>query len=489
MKKTIPVISLITAVLILSSCTRIENNADSISADNDISTTTVTIQTESPVIQTVETTTETTVMPTETSLVTTEQTTTESTQVTTTKASEVTTTVATTAKPIETTVATTTTAVTTTPAPVINTNKYNTLNYGEQKGMWISYLEYISMLKGKSKSQFTESVRTMYNNCVNMGINTVYVHARSHSDSYYISDYYPWSKYCTGTVGVDPGFDPFQILVDEAHSRGLSIHAWINPLRGMSDSDIKKVSNNYLMKQWYNDSSKNGTYIVNVKGVWYLNPSYQEPRNLIINGVKEIISKYNVDGIHIDDYFYPTTDNYFDQAAFNSSGYSDLSQYRLDTVSNMVKELYSAIKATNPSVVFGVSPQGNIGNNYAFQYADVRKWTSQNGYLDYIVPQIYYGFNNKSQPYATNLQTWCDMVTNTNVKLVAGLAAYKVGTSESTGEWANDSRILARQTETFKMSNKYGGVAFFRYESLFSPASGVASKVNAEVNELSQLLK
>lgn len=501
MKAAAILLSLLLTTSILTSCSKIDNSLENSSG----SQTSQTLQAENPVPDTeIQTTSETTTTASETTF---EQTT------TTVKATEtvtVTTTLAETTKPpvttkaavtttkpvttaeITTTKPVTTAKVTTTAPPEttanISANTYKALNFQEQKGMWISYLEFQNILKGKSKEQFTASVKKMYDNCNLMGINTVYVHARSHSDAFYKSDLFPWSKNCTGTIGVDPGFDPFKILVDEAHNRGLSVHAWINPLRGMNDSDIKNIADKYLMKQWYNDSSKNGKYIVNVDGVWYLSPAYKETRDLIVNGVKEIISKYNVDGIHIDDYFYPTTENYFDQSAFSQSGSSNRSQWRLDIVSGMVKELYSGIKATNPSVVFGVSPQGNISNNYSFQYADVRKWTSQNGYLDYIVPQIYFGFNNKTQPYETNLKSWCDMVTNSNVKLVVGLAPYKIGTVESTGEWKNDKRILARQIEAFRKTNKYGGAAFFRYESLFSPSSGVAVQINAELSELKAIL-
>jgi len=355
--------------------------------------------------------------------------------------------------------------------------------------MWISYLEFQNILKGKTQAQFTASVRTMYDNCVALGINTVYVHARAHGDAYYVSDLFPWSANCTGTIAVEPSFDPFKILVDEAHARGLSIHAWINPMRGVKDTEIQQIPNRYLIKQWYNDSNKRGTYIVLVNGVWYFSPAYKEIRDLIIAGAKEIVSKYNVDGVHIDDYFYPTTQSSFDAAVFAQSGSSNLSQWRLDTISAMVRELYSGIKSVNSTVLFGVSPQGNVNNNYSSQYADVRKWCSQSGYLDYIVPQIYYGFKNTSQPYATNLQSWCDMVTAPGVKLVAGLAAYKIGTSESTGEWLSDKRILARQVETFKAQPKYGGVAFFRYESIFAPASGVAAQMEQERAELAAVLK
>lgn len=391
-----------------------------------------------------------------------------------------------------------TTVAATTPAPVVTTtvpkiiipqtptSNYNALNFPIQKAMWISYLEFQNILKGKTKAQFTASVQEMYNNCKDLGINTVYVHARSHSDAYYKSDLFPWSKNVTGIIGAVPSFDPYQILVDEAHNRGLSIHAWINPLRGVTDEDIQKVSDSYAIKKWYNNSSTRGIYVVNVDGTWYCNPAYKEVRDLINGGVKEIISKYNVDGIHIDDYFYPTTQTYFDEAAFKASGSANRNQWRLDTISNMIKEMYSAVKSVNSTVLFGVSPQGNINNNYDYQYADVRKWCSSSGYLDYIVPQIYFGFKNSSQPYSTNLQSWCDMVKNSNVKLIVGLAAYKIGSTESTGEWANDSNIISRQIETFRSNSKYGGVALFRYDSIYAPMQSVATKVYAERESIKQ---
>lgn len=390
-----------------------------------------------------------------------------------------------------TTTAVTTVATTTAPPPAnISTpaNAYTALNFKEQKGMWISFLEFQNILKGKNETQFTASVKAMYDNCKLMGINTVYVHARSHSDSFYPSELFPWSKNVAGTIGQEPNFDPFKILVDQAHSRGLSVHAWVNPLRGVTEKDMAGVPSSYPMKQWYNDPSKKGTYIVNVDGTWYCSPAYKEVRTLITNGVKEILSKYDVDGIHIDDYFYPTTENSFDAAAFSASGASNRTQWRLDTVSQMVKEMYSGVKAVNSTAVFGISPQGNIANNYDFQYADVKKWASQDGYMDYLVPQIYFGFNNKTQPYEKNLKSWCDMVTNSKVKLVVGLAPYKLGVSENTGEWTSGKRIIARQIEAFRGSDKYGGAAFFRYESLFSPAGNVATQVKQELAELKAIL-
>lgn len=370
------------------------------------------------------------------------------------------------------------------------TSGYTALNYSPQSAMWISFLEFQSMLKGKSQKAFTQSVQTMYNNCVEMGINTLYVHARSHSDAFYQSDYYPWSKNVTGTLGQKPNFDPFKILVDEAHKRGLSIHAWVNPMRGVTDKEMPSVPDSYPMKKWYNDAKKRGTYIVKVDGTWYCNPAYTEVRQLINNGVREILVKYKVDGVHIDDYFYPTTDKSFDAAAFAADGRGKtLDQWRLDTVSNMVAEMYKTVKSANKTALFGVSPQGNIDNNYQTQYADVRKWASAEGYLDYLVPQIYFGFKNKTQPYSTNLSNWMAMTTAPNVELVVGLAPYKIGTDDSAGEWKGEQQIIARQVRTFQGTDMYGGAAFFRYDSLFAPAKSVSSQVKAELEAIKAALK
>lgn len=112
------------------------------------------------------------------------------------------------------------------------------MNYSEVKGIWISYIELAALLQGQSKEGFRSNIAAVYENCADLGINTVYVHVRSHSDAYYRSELFPWSKYVTGTLGKDPGYDPLEVMISEAHKRGISFHAWINPLRACGCSDI-----------------------------------------------------------------------------------------------------------------------------------------------------------------------------------------------------------------------------------------------------------
>lgn len=407
------------------------------------------------------------------------------TPVTTTATTAATTTTpATTTTTAEATTTTTEETTTTTDSFIIqqtSSNSYTPLNYKEVKGVWISYIELAAMLTGKTESQFTTSIRQAFTNCANMGINTVYVHVRSHGDAYYNSQYFPWSKYVTGTVGQAPSFDPLKIMVNEAHALGLSFQAWINPYRLSLSSDMASVSASYATGNWYNTSA--GDRVVLVDGIYYLNPAYDEAVDLIAAGAKEITANYNVDGVHIDDYFYPTTNASFDSKAFNASGYSSLSSFRINNCDKAVKALYGAVKAGNKNALFGVAPQGNVKNNYDFMYADVGKWCSNSGYLDYIAPQIYFGFKNASQPYETVLSQWQDMVSGTNVKLIPGLAVYKIGTEDSSGdgryEWINDAEIIKRQIQSAKAKAGYGGVILYRYDYVFDASAAIKAEMNA----------
>lgn len=434
--------------------------------DTQPSTDTTTITTEPTTITTTETTTE----PTTTTTTTTEETTTEPT----------------TTEPETSEETTTQTSEEDIVVVVPPTNTYTPLNFSSQNGMWISYLDLYSIMQNKSESSFRASFGQMLDNSKGIGCNTVYVHCRAFGDAYYESDYYPYTKYCTGVIGVSNGYDPLAVMVEEAHSRGMSIHAWVNPMRIDTKKNIEAFPSSSVIKQWY-DCGKVGTYIMHVSDTnyYWLNPAYEEVRALICNGVTEIISKYDVDGIHIDDYFYPTTDKSFDSAAFAQSGASDLSAWRIETISRMVSDMYTAVKKANPNVLFGISPQGNIDNNYSFMYADVRKWCSQSGYLDYIIPQVYFGFKNQWCPFEDTVKKWSDMVTADNVKIIYGLGIYNLGTNT---EFTYDSRIFARQIEACMKLANYDGIALYRYDSCFNPSAALATQTNNEISQIKEVL-
>lgn len=372
------------------------------------------------------------------------------------------------------------------------TNDYDADNYGVIKGVWISYLEYLTLMQGKTEAQFRENIGDAFDNCVDIGLNTVYVHARSHGDAYYESELFPWSKYASGTLDKSPGYDPFEIIIEEAHDRDLSVQAWINPLRMCSASDIGSYGD-YTVYDWYDSSSTNGEYIVEVSGYYYLNPAYDEVIEFVADGAAEIVAKYDVDGLHIDDYFYPTTDVTFDEQAYLDSSYTSLSQFRLDNSSELVEAIYDAVKDTNPTALFSVSCQGSIENNYNHVFADVERWCTEAGYVDYIVPQIYYGFENSTQPYITCLERWDELASDGEIPLVVGLAAYKIGTEdvwagEGKYEWVDDDTILARQLELAMECASYGGISLYSYKSIFGADDAVAEQVWAEINGFTDIL-
>ncbi len=364
---------------------------------------------------------------------------------------------------------------------------------GETRAVWISYLEYQSVLQGKTKSQFTNSIKTMFGNLAKDGFNTVFVHVRSHSDAMYDSDIFPWSVYCTGTEGNDPGFDPLGIMVSEAHSAGLKIEAWINPYRIKGNSNTSKIAKSSPAYKWLDT----GKVVVLESGIYY-NPADEDVIDLIVSGVEEIVRNYDVDGIHFDDYFYPTTAESFDKEYYNeykaNGGNLKLAAWRRQNVNILIKEVYSAIKSIDSSCRFGISPAGNMDQNYNTLYCDVYTWVTSKGYVDYICPQIYFGFNNKSKPYLDVLSEFSDMITRNDVELIAGLAAYKIGAEDTYAgdsgkrEWIENNDILARQITAARNESRYSGFALYRYDSLYNPASGVKSAVKAERNNLLEII-
>ncbi len=349
----------------------------------------------------------------------------------------------------------------------VDYDTYTPLNYDKQYAMWFPSMDYKEILFNKSKEEFSKAVYERFSNAKEIGINTVYVHIRSHCDAYYNSRLFPRGEF----FSENSDFDPLEIMIENAHSLGLSFHAWINPMRVQKTEQLEKMSSEYKVKQWFDDTEKNGIYIVNSENLWYLNPAYSEVRSFISSGVFEIVENYKVDGIHIDDYFYPTVDENFDRPAFKQSGEENLQNWRLKNTSLMVSQIYSTINAVNPEILFGISPQGNIDTNYNSQYADVKKWASQKGYCDYIVPQLYYGFKNSTCPYENTLNEWCNFTSS--AKLISGVCTYKIGledkwAGDGINEWITDNDITARQIEYAMKQENIDGIAVYSYSSTFS---------------------
>ena len=337
-----------------------------------------------------------------------------------------------------------------------NTLEVKAKSMHDKKACWVSYQDIHNELRDKSEADFRKAVTRIYDNILNNRMNTVIMHVRAMGDAMYPSSYYPWSTYITSSRK-NPGYDPLKIMVEIAHQKGLKIEAWINPYR-ISLSDT--TTNSFKGTSYY---SKYKSFIMEYKNsggqtCMVLDPARQESRDLITNGVKEIVSNYDVDAIHFDDYFY--VDGMVDGLPQSE---------RMSNVNKLVKQVYSSIKSINPNCEFGISPAGNLSNARA-QGADIDRWMSEEGYVDYIMPQIYW-----SDVYSTSagIQTMytdrCNAWQAINIgdiPIYVGLALYRVGT-ESTVDmgWAQSNNNLAKQYEiAYEMG--YDGYALFRYEWL-----------------------
>ena len=260
----------------------------------------------------------------------------------------------------------------------------------------------------------------------------------------------------------------------------------INPLRCENKDTILNYRKDYLIKKWYEEKSEKICEVDGDSHLW-LNPAYQEVRRLIADGVKEIAENYEIDGIHYDDYFYPTTDKNFDEQCFAQQNESDLSKWRMNNISLMVEQIYDSVKSVNPDILVGVSPQGNMENNYQYMYADVKKWCSENGYIDYIVPQIYFGYKNTVKPFEKTVEEWQKIVTNSNVKLIAGLGVYKISQNDDT-EFSENNGIIARQIRDSLYDFNCHGFALYNYVNLFEPSEEAAVRTNAEIDCIKKVL-
>jgi len=353
------------------------------------------------------------------------------------------------------------------------------------KGIWVSQYDmssvYLNGSAQRSKSSYTAMVEKIIANIKQDGFNTIFLQMRPFGDSFYNSEYYPLSRFVAGSYGGSIGYDPIEIFIEKARAQGLTVHAWINPMRLMLTGEMAAVPDRYLIKQWY---KAGGDRVVEVDGRLYLNPAYPEARQLIADGAAEILKKYNVAGIHIDDYFYPTKDASFDKISFAKSGYASLQAFRENNINQMVSLLYQTVHKTKKDAVFGVSPAGNLDSLRSTYFIDVQKWCSEDGYIDYIIPQLYYGFLHDVCPFDKMVDKWEAIITNPKVKYYVGLSggnaynAYSGGisvwavTEAGKYEWINHKDVLKRSFEYIFNKDSVDGYCFFCYQYLYSPTTG-----------------
>ncbi len=349
---------------------------------------------------------------------------------------------------------------------------YVTAEEGERelRAVWFSYEDYSAQLAGLTQREFEAKADAICENIKSSGLNTLIFHVRAFSDAFYDSDLFGYSRYVCGEAGVSPEYDPLALMCEIAHKNGLDIHAWINPYRIGAPENVTPDSVAHLWRQQYGDER-----VCEHEGAWYYNPADEHVRQYIIQGVREVVEGYPVDGIHFDDYFYPTAGESFDAAAYAASATTlTLNQWRLENVDLLILQTYDSIKEINPDVLFGVSPNADIEKNMTQYFANVEKWGSCEGYVDYLAPQIYFGYENSTMPFDKVLYRWVDLCTVPD--LYIGLAAYKAGkedkwAGEGRLEWVNGSGIIATQIADVRENPDCDGFMLFCYSPFYSDTS------------------
>ena len=330
----------------------------------------------------------------------------------------------------------------------------------EMRGLWVTYME-LNMAGSADKSEkaFREKFEAIAQRAEQLKFNTIIAQVRPFCDALYSSKYFPYSHILSGTQGENPGYDALKIMCEICKSHKLKIHAWINPYRVTLNETPNELadSNPYI---------KDESLCLETDSGIILDPSNEKARELILNGIEEIVSGYDVDGIQFDDYFYPDNIGDIDSEQYEESKSTlSIEDWRKNNVNKLIAEAYLTVHKADKNVEFGISPQGNLKNNEKLS-ADVVSWCTVNGYVDYICPQIYFSPTNPKLTFGDSLDEWCGLEFAENVKLYVGLAGYKASSDADEGTWQNSSDILSQEYIACKSNKKVSGIMLYSYASL-----------------------
>ncbi|MEU7739111.1 family 10 glycosylhydrolase [Nonomuraea sp. NPDC049158] len=360
------------------------------------------------------------------------------------------------------------------------------------RGMWVSSVANIDWPSsaGLSVAAQQAEFRAWLDLAVSKRMNAVFVQVRPTADAFWPSSYEPWSQWLTGTQGKDPGYDPMAFMVAEAHARNLEFHAWFNPYRISNDDDPSKLVATHPARQ-------HPSWRFAYGGKLLYNPGIPEVRDFIEDAIMDAVTRYDLDGVHLDDYFYPypvSGQSIPDAATYAQygGGFSSIADWRRDNVNLLVRELDQRIHAAKSWVAFGISPFGIWRNastdplgsstsglqSYDAIYADSRLWVKQ-GWVDYLAPQIYWHIGNSAADYAKLTAWWSGVVKGTGVQLVVGQAAYRAGASGQDAAWQDPAELSDHLYDNRKHPEVAGDVYFSAKDVKANRIGAIAALVNA----------
>ncbi|MEM9887749.1 MAG: family 10 glycosylhydrolase [Bacteroidota bacterium] len=360
----------------------------------------------------------------------------------------------------------------------------------EVRGAWIATVANIDYPKKPTSNSVAQ--REQWNKLVERlkknGINTLFVQVRPAADALYASEFVPWSHFLNGKQGTPPvpAYDPMEYMIEVAHRNGMEFHAWLNPYRATFNLDTLSLSSWHVF-------NKHRDWVVQYGSKMYLNPGVPDVRKHVVRVVEEIVEQYNIDGIHMDDYFYPYPIKnvpFPDSIEYAQYGepYGSLEDWRRNNIDQLIEALAVTVKAKKPYLLFGISPFGVWRNkaddplgsdtragarSYDDLYADILKWL-QKGWIDYVAPQLYFNIGLEVADYEILLNWW--RIHNYDRKLIIGQAAYKVG-NNPVEAWLDGGEI-PKQIMLNRRYDEVAGSIFFSAKSLINNSLGVADSLS-----------
>ncbi|MEV7420357.1 family 10 glycosylhydrolase [Streptomyces sp. NPDC089919] len=344
----------------------------------------------------------------------------------------------------------------------------------EFRGMWLATVENLDWPSraGLSAARQQSELRAYLDTAVQRRLNAVVLQVRPAADAFWPSEYEPWSGWLTGTQGKHPGWDPLGTAVAEAHARGLELHAWFNPYRVANHTDRSRLAASHPARAY-------PEWTVSYGGRLYYNPGIPEVRAFVQEAMLDAVAKYPLDAVHWDDYFYPypvSGEEFDDDDAYEEYGGSFASRgdWRRNNVDLLVKEMGEAIARVRPGTRFGISPFGvwrdrandplgsptgpSLGS-YDELYADTRLWITS-GWIDYVVPQLYWHIGHPSVDYAKLTPWWAQAVRGTGVDLYIGEALYRADANSETAAWRKVDELSRHLTLAARYPEVRGHVYF-----------------------------
>lgn len=363
----------------------------------------------------------------------------------------------------------------------------------EFRGVWISTVfntDWPSKSGLSTSQQKAELINQLDLHAKN-GINAIFFQVRTSSDALYYSEIEPWSQWLSGKQGVAPSpfYDPLKFVIEEAHKRGMELHAWLNPYRAEINTS-KRASTKKHISQIQPD------WCISYGIRSYLDPGIPAVRDYIVTVVTDIVKRYDVDGIHFDDYFYPYKrkgEKFNDDKSFNKYGknFNDRADWRRDNVNRTVNMLYTSIKEHDTRLKFGISPFGIWRNkrehpdgsstkgmtNYHGLYADVRHWQQQ-GWVDYIIPQLYWPIGDSHADFKTLVDWWDENAHGRHIYI--GLGLYNAKKNAKKAAWREPNQIK-KQIDYLRTKSNIQGMCFFTSSSFATNQFNINNQLQTEL--------